>query len=258
MRGLSRSNLNVIIFICMGAIIWINLNHNRQEDVVLEPLKIPALNDGGWSRWSNQEQVSVLLRAGGTTEGGVLVVRSASGSQHIRLPASDWAPPLREQLANLPAQTPAVVLISGPWSATDQQAMAALIIRERQLQPLSASVEHWPSCIASHLPGALWLGEYVGVTWQSLNELPAMLGKTTIPDVPGREEWAIWRLDQSRQLRRAWQDEQSQIDIQADLTYHRLPDSAYQSLYLSLADAQKTEVTEALDCLLPAQVSAHE
>ena len=258
MRGLSRSTLNVIIFVCLGAIIWINLSQNRQEDVVLEPLKLPLLNEGGWSRWTNQEQVTVLLRAGGTTEGGTVLVKSAEQSQHLQLPANDWATPLQQALATLPDAVQAVVLISGPWSNTDQQAMAALIIRERSLQPLSGSIEHWPSCIAAHLPGALWLGQYYGLDWRTLAALPGTLASAAIPDLPGREDWAIWRLDQSRQLRRAWQDEQSQIDIQADLTYHRLPDSAYQSLYLSLADAQKTEVTEALDCLLPAQVSAHE
>lgn len=258
MRGLSRSHLNIVIFICLGAIIWINLTHNRQEEVVLEPLKLPALSDGGWQRWPNQEQVTVLLRAAGTTAGGSITLRSEQGLQHLHLPAQQWAPVLEQQLSTLATETPAVILISGPWQPADQQAMAALLIRDLRLQPLPASLTPWPLCLQQHMPGALWLGQFYGLNWQTLGALPEAMSSSQPPQPPLRADWAIWRLDQSRQLRRAWQDEQSQIDIQADLTYHRLPDSTYQSLYLSLADAQKTDVTEVLDCLTPAQGASHE
>ena len=250
MHGFSRTTLNVIIIICLLIISWANLSGGDDENTPLEPLHLPPLADAGWQHWLPAEGVPVRLRAGGTIDGGTLVLKTAARSEHIHLPNAGWHEVLQTELSALPLEEAAVILVSGPWPQHEQRAMAALLIRSLRLQPLPASVEDWPDCVRAHPAGALWLAQQAGLDWQTLTVLPQQLQQFR-PRLPERDVWAEWRLEQSRQLRRAWQDEQTQIDIQADLAYHRLPDGAYQTLYLALADAQKTEVSDALACLVP-------
>jgi len=250
LQGLSRKTLNIIILVCLVAVVWLNMAGKHPDQPIPEPLKLPPLHNDGWRNWNNQEQVTVLLHAGGTIDGGTLVIRSAEQNLHITLPASDWSISLYAALKTAPSDQPAAILISGPWSDNEKQAIAALVIREQKLLPLQQithSTELWPACVRNHLPGSLWLAQQQGLEWQQLGQLPLQLNPDTV--LPSQQEWEVWRLQQSRELRRHWQDEQSQIDIQADLAYHRLPTQAYSDLYLALADAQPGDVAAALSCL---------
>jgi len=257
LHGLSRTALNIIIIVCLLLISWIHLSQKDVENEPLEPLQLPSLNSGEWTYWTNNEGVSVLLRAGGNTDGGWLLLRGQQKSQPLFLPASNWADALRPQLASLPGkEEAAAVVISGPWPVSEQQAMAALVIQQQQLHGGNGSRQHWDSCLRQHSAGALWLADQLSLPWYKLAQLTRSQAETLSP--PARTEWADWRLQRSRELRRQWQDEQGLIDIQADLAYHRLPDGTYQALYQSLADAQKTEVTEAMHCLPSQQGSPNE
>lgn len=258
MHGLSRTSLNIIIVVCLIVISWIHLSGDDADETLLEPLQQPALYDPHWQSWPNAEQVTVLLRRGGTTAGGRVVLRNASGHRHFDLPADNWTIPLQQQLTGLHQALPGVILVSGPWSDLEQQAIAALLIRELQIQPLPPSSELWPACLSNHLPGALWLAQQAGLSWQTLKQLPQALAQQAPPLLPGQQQWADWRLQQSRTLRRHWQDDGTQIDIQADLAYHRLPENAYRSVYDALADAQKSDVAAALSCLAPDVQESHE
>ncbi len=134
-HGLSRTTLNIIVFLCLLLISWIHLGGRDAEEQPLVALRLPGLSAAGWSFWPNTEQVSVWLRAGGTIEGGWLTLRSQQGTQQLSLPANDWLPTLQQALPSLPHNLPAVVLLSGPWPASEQQLMAAFLIREQHLQP---------------------------------------------------------------------------------------------------------------------------
>ncbi|MAD45412.1 MAG: hypothetical protein CMH98_10430 [Oceanospirillaceae bacterium] len=252
LQGLSRKSLNIIILVCLVVITWLNLAGGEDQEPPLEPLALPPLHDPQWQIWPNNEGVTVLLRAGGTIKGGTLAIRGAEQTQQIALPNASWTIPLYRALDTAPAEEPAALLISGPWPASEKQAMAALVIREQKLQPLATTTESWPQCIRSHMPGALWLAQQQGKDWQQLGQLaddPAATGITP----PAQQAWAVWRLQQSRELRRRWQNEQTQIDIQADLAYHRLPFQAYSQLYESLADARPGEVRQVQNCLTRTQ-----
>lgn len=248
-HGLSRTTLNIIVFLCLLLISWIHLSGRDAEEQPLEALHLPELSAAGWSFWPNTEQVSVWLRPGGTIEGGWLTLRSQQGTQQLSLPANDWLPTLQQALPSLPHNLPAVVLLSGPWPTSEQQLMAAFLIREQHLQPLTRAVNDWPACMREHPAGALWLGQQLGLDWNVLAALPGTLASSLVPTLPTRAEWAQWRLQHSRQLRQQWQDEQGQIDIQAALAYHRLPADTYQLLYNALSDAQKTAPATTLNCL---------
>ncbi len=252
LHGLSRTALNIIIIVCLLLISWIHLSQKDVENEPLEPLQLPPLSNGEWTYWTNNESVSVMLRAGGNIDGGWLLLRGQQKNPALFLPAGNWANALQPQLASLPIKDEsAAVVISGPWSVAEQQAMAALVIQQQQLHGGNESRLHWHSCLRQHSAGALWLADQLSLPWYQLAQLTqARVAAITPPD---RSDWADWRLQRSRELRRHWQDEQGLIDIQADLAYHRLPDGTYQALYQSLADAQKTEVTEAMRCLPPQQ-----
>src|SRR5690606_30493061 len=148
----------------------------------------------GWSFWPNTEQVSVWLRPGGTIEGGWLTLRSQQGNQHLSLPANDWLPTLQQALPTLAQDVPAVIVISGPWPASEQPLMAAFLIREQRLQPLAQNVNDWPVCLREHPAGALWLGQQYGLNWPALTQLPETLMNQPLPVLPTRDEWAQWRL----------------------------------------------------------------
>lgn len=251
LHGLSRTTLNIIVFLCLLLISWIHLGGRDAEEQPLEALHLPELGAGGWSFWPNTEQISVWLRPGGTIEGGWLTLRSQQGTQQLSLPTNDWLPTLQQALPSLPHNLPAVVLLSGPWPASEQQLMAAFLIREQHLQPLAQAADDWPACLLVHPAGALWLGQQLGLDWPALAQLPETLTDQPLPILPTRDQWAQWRLQHSRQLRQQWQDEQGQIDIQAALAYHRLPADTYQLLYNALSDAQKTAPAALLACLNP-------
>ena len=251
MYGLSRTTLNVIIFLCLLLISWIHLGNRNEEDQPLETLALPALTDAGWQLWPNAEQVTVWLRAGGTLNGGWLALQSEQELWRQMLPASDWLPALQQHLQDMPSDTPAVVLISGPWPQAEQALLAAWLIRERRLQQQPETTTNWPVCVRDHMAGALWLGQQLGLDWSVLAAVPGTLASIPVPTLPTRAEWAQWRLEQSRQLRQQWQDESGQIDIQAALAYHRLPADTYQQLYSALSDAQKTAPAALLACLNP-------
>jgi len=248
-HGLSRTTLNIIVFLCLLLISWIHLSGRDAEEQPLEALHLPELSAAGWSFWPNTEQVSVWLRAGSTLSDGRLQLRSQHGAQTLTLPTQNWLPALQQALPTLAQNEPAVIVISGPWPASEQQLMAAFLIREQHLQPLTRAVNDWPACLREHPAGALWLGQQYGLAWPALAQLPATLTNKPLPVLPTRDQWAQWRLQHSRQLRQQWQDEQGQIDIQAALAYHRLPADTYQLLYNALSDAQKTAPATTLNCL---------
>src|SRR5690606_7313905 len=200
-HGLSRTTLNIIVFLCLLLISWIHLGGRDAEEQPLEALHLPELSAAGWSFWPNTEQVSVWLRPGGTIEGGWLTLRSQQGTQQLSLPANDWLPTLQQALPSLPHNLPAVIVISGPWSASEQQLMAAVLIREQHLQPLTRAVEDWPACLREHPAGAQRLGQQYGLAWPALAELPATLANQPLLALPTRDQWAQWRLQHSRQLR---------------------------------------------------------
>src|SRR5690606_18918041 len=249
LHGLSRTTLNIIVFLCLLLISWIHLSGRDAEEQPLAAWRLRGLSAAGWPFGPNTEQVSVWLRPGGTIEGGWLTLRSQQGTQQLSLPANDWLPTLQQALPSLPHNLPAVVLLSGPWPASEQQLMAAFLIREQHLQPLAQAADDWPACLRVHPAGALWLGQQYGLDWPALAQLPETLTSQPLPALPTRDQWAQWRLQHSRQLRQQWQDEQGQIDIQAALAYHRLPADTYQLLYNALSDAQKTAPATTLNCL---------
>ena len=251
LHGLSRTTLNIIIFLCLLLISWIHLGGRDAEEQPLEALPLPELSPAGWNLWPNAEQVPVWLRAGGTLDGGRLQLRSQHGAQTLTLPAQNWLPALQQALPTLAQNVPAVMLISGPWPVGEQSLMAAFLIREQHLQPLAQAVNDWPDCLRAHPAGTLWLGQQFGLDWSVLAALPGTLASSPVPTLPTRAEWAQWRLEKSRQLRQQWQEEQGQIDIQATLAYHRLPADTYQLLYNALRDAQKTAPAALLACLNP-------
>lgn len=251
LHGLSRVTLNIIIFLCLLLISWIHLSGRDPEQQPLEPLPLPPLHAAGWQHWPNNEQVSVWLRAGGSLAGGWLTLYSQQQQQTLALPANNWRPAVQAALPSLPHNEPAVLLLSGPWPLPEQQFLAALVVRELQLQPLPGPAADWPHCVYQHPAGALWLGQQLGLDWLALGDLPQALTTQPLPALPTREQWAQWRLQHSRQLRQQWQDEQGQIDIQAALAYHRLPAEIYQQLYSALSDAPKTAPAALLACLNP-------
>src|SRR5690606_33970053 len=87
----------------------------------------------------------------------------------------------------------------GPWPASEQQLMAAFLIREQHLQPLTRAVNDWPACLREHPAGALWLGQQYGLAWPALAQLPATLTNKPLPVLPTRDQWAQWRLQPLQQ-----------------------------------------------------------
>lgn len=250
-NGLSRTTLNIIIFVCLLAITWLHLGSRDPEEQPLDDLLLPELTEAGWEYHGQTGQVPVWLRPGGTAAGGLLAIRSSQGLRTLSLPAADWLKAVQQQQATLPDNVPAVLLISGPWPLAEQALLAAWLIGEQRLQPLPGTDIHWPSCVREHPAGALWLGQQYGLDWTTLAALPGTLASSPAPDLPTRQAWEQWRLEQSRSMRRHWQDEQGQIDIQAAVAYHRLPADTYRQLYQTLGSSQKTAVAALLDCLQP-------
>lgn len=249
MRTLSRPTLNALILLCMAVILWLNLSQ-PSTPARLPDLALPALTSADWHYRLSGDGVEIWLRAGGTVQGGTLALATASHTQRLPLPA-EYNPADLNALAITPEQA-VILLISGPWPLRAQQQLAATLIRQFRLQPLTLQPLLWPGCLQRHAAGALWLAQQQQRPWWQLPLLTASLAAA----LPGNDDWADWRLQQSRTLRQQWQDEQGQIDIQARLAYHRLPDNTYPALYQALGQAQPTDVADALSCLPPPAVQA--
>src|SRR5690606_41711899 len=92
LHGLSRTTLNIIVFLCLLLISWIHLSGRDAEEQPLEALHLPELSAAGWSFWPNTEQVSVWLRAGGALSRGRLQLRRQHGAEGLTLPTQNWRP----------------------------------------------------------------------------------------------------------------------------------------------------------------------
>lgn len=256
LHGFSRTTLSALIIICLLLISWINLGWKDEEQQPLPALQQPPLAATGWQFWQSLEGVGVYLRSAGDVNGGYLALRTTSAVYTLKLPATDWAESLKQQLPGNLKGGPALLMIAGPWDELSQKTMAAYVIRSLNLQPLQPLSGSLPACIQEHLAGALWLGQKLGLEWQVLAALPGTLASTSpsyMPPLPQRSDWDNWRTEQSRSLRQRWQDDRDQIDIQADLAYYRLPEDLYRQLYTQLGQSQKTAPAELLHCLSAAQ-----
>ncbi len=259
LHGFSRTTLSVLIIVCLLLISWIHLGFKDEEEQPLPALTQPLLADAGWRYWQSLEGVGVYLRSAGDVNGGYLALRTTSAVYTLKLPATDWAESLKQQLPGNLKGGPALLLIAGPWDELSQKTMAAYVIRSLNLQPLEPAGGPLPACIAEHLAGALWLTQALlpasalqpAHAWAALYSLPDSLALLTRPDATGptRSAWAEWRLEQTRILRQNWQNDLSQIDIQADLAYYRPPEDLYRQLYHQLGQSQKTAPAELLQCL---------
>ncbi|ASP38119.1 hypothetical protein CHH28_05215 [Bacterioplanes sanyensis] len=241
----SRPTLTVIMLSSMLLIVIINLRHQHQQDMPLEPMSLAPLAQQVWDTWRTQEGVQIwhAMQAGQTGQLTLLFDDGSTGQQPLS--SDDWA----QQLRALPPASQArsaTMLLHGPWTQQEAQAMAAYIVQHQRLTALTHRSSELLICIAEQLPGALWIAEQQGRDWHQLAELQPL----TEPSWPDRNQWQSWRQQQAQRLRQAWLSTAGQIDIRRHLAYHRWSEDVYRQLYQSLADSQRTAPQQAQQCLL--------
>lgn len=236
----SRRSLNIIIFCCLGIISWIHLGQSDIETEPLEPLNLPPLGSQPWQSWQSREGLTSYWQQKSSEKGQV---RIALSQRQINwtLPAQNWDAALREQVSNagLPAQTEAsAILLHGPWSALEMQAISAYLIKHLALtQSNSQSRPSLGHCEHNFPAGSLWFRDH----WSAPQP-------GTGKQAPLRQQWQEFRTQQSQKLRQQWLSHSGQLDIQTDIAYHRPPADYYQRLYQQLGTSQKTAVTDYLAC----------
>ena len=78
--------------------------------------------------------------------------------------------------------------------------------------------------------------------------LPAT-AEITSTETPSRDEWQNFRTHALRDLREKWLSPSAAIDIQAELAYHRWPNTYFYDLYQDLSQAQRTAPMAFANCL---------
>ncbi len=247
----SRPTVTAIMLSSMLLIVVINLRYQHQEDMPLEPLNLPPLPQQVWHGWRSQEGVQVWHAMQAGQQGELMWLYDDGSSARQTLPSDDWA----SQLAQLPRQTTstaATLLLQGPWTRREAEAISAYVIKRQRLTELTYPGSDLLICLSEQLPGALWLAQQQNKHWQQLAQLSAL----TEPTWPDRQQWQQWRQQQARQLRQSWLSAAGQIDIRRHLAYHRWSEDLYQQLYQALGNSQRTAPQQAQQCLLTTSTSS--
>ena len=254
-HSFSRRMLNALIIGCLLIITWVQLGFNDNEDTPLERLSTAPLSDTGWHYWHSNENVPVVWQTLGADQLRVVVLRANDKPLHVSLPLSDWASVLSNALPQTTiSSVQGVVALQGAADKTTMQQAAAYIIRQLQLTPPNYQISE---CQLEHLAGAYWWNQQAG---QSLAQ-PAEhfvinpTGQRVLtqslqnPALPTRDEWQSFRVRSVRELRQTWLSSSAAIDIQAELAYHRWPETYFYDLYQDLTKARRTAPAAFAECL---------
>jgi len=239
--GLNRRSLNVIIFVSMVAIVWINLRHS-DETSILEPLDLAPLPSQSWQTITTQENVPVRWQTLRSDQLTIAISGEDNYRLHLSVPATNWAVALKDAIPGLPASRPAGIAMQGPLTAGEMTMAAAWLISHLQLHAPGQKTEQSPdqhqelgarqACQTSYPAGAHWWNDRAGAGWAT----PAS------PDAaaagPDNRQWADFRQAATRMLRQDWMSANRIIDIQSELAYHRWPENYLQALYADLGVAQ--------------------
>ncbi|MEQ3695240.1 MAG: hypothetical protein ACPGGD_03485 [Thalassolituus sp.] len=243
-HGFSRRTLNVIIIGCLLVITGIQFGFKDNEDTPLEPIAAAPLSDTGWHQWQSNEDVPVSWQTFGTKELHIVIQREALPPIKLNLMLSRWATELSQafnEISEAATAIPGAIALQGATDPTTMQQAAAYVIRQLQLTPPNHQ-EH--KCQLDHLAGAYWWNQQDG---RSL-ALPAT-AEITSTETPSRDEWQNFRTHALRDLREKWLSPSAAIDIQAELAYHRWPNTYFYDLYQDLSQAQRTAPMTFADCL---------
>lgn len=242
-HGFSRRMLNVLIIGCLLIITWVQLGLKNDEDTPLEPLSVAPLSDTGWQFWQSNEEVPVVWQTLGADKLRIVVKRANAQPLQLSLPVNDWAKALNNELPTAKSSTTGAVVLQGAVDSITMQQAAAFVIRRLQLTPPAKSAESH-SCQLEHLAGAYWWNHKAG---QSL-AMPAQIALDKYP-LPTRDEWQDFRQSAVHELRQKWLSASDAIDIQAELAYHRWPETYFYDLYQDIAEAQRTAPEAYATCL---------
>lgn len=258
-----RPTLVAIMLICLAVISWIHLSDHEADDIPLPPLTQAPWPESLWQTWQSHEGITVYWQSRALPTGQIhLVTPERATPQLIATLNKDSAvPELLSQLNPATAEIAihkqaSLLLIHGPWSASDMQTLAAIVIHQWQLKPWPRSTTHiapgiapdFAQCIATHRSAAAWWAEQQGLSWyqQTQLDIETVLAQSSRPN---RAEWQAWRSQQSRSwYQRALADE-GQVDIQSNLAYHQLPYHLLALWYDDLARSQVQQVVDFQQCL---------
>ncbi|MDF1764346.1 MAG: hypothetical protein P1U57_13135 [Oleibacter sp.] len=106
------------------------------------------------------------------------------------------------------------------------------------------------SALSSSSDTPLAIPSFIAATpvWKE-QHLRTKSGIAAAQAVTSRDQWQAFRQNAVKQLRQQWLNPQQNIDIQADLAYHNLPDDFYQLLYQDLGRSQWTAPRDYETCL---------
>ncbi|AHK17179.1 MULTISPECIES: hypothetical protein [Thalassolituus] len=244
LQGFSKTTLNVIVLGCLALIAWINLAHQNPEDTPLDALNQAPLSERPWHAWQSLEG-TWLYWQNIRSENVVVKVRmegesfSAPVDIDSELPLDQWAQLLIEQLKDAPTNRAGILFIQGPLDERSLQTAAAYAIRTLALRPLT---QHQPNaCLELYPAGARWFSAAQQQSWA--------LASAATNALPDRSQWQAFRIQQSSELRDLWFSDAGQVDIQADLAYHSLPNNFFSLLYRDLGESQKTAASDYQDCM---------
>lgn len=243
LQGFSKTTLNILILGCLALIAWINLAHQDPEDTPLDALNQMPLSDrpwhtwqsleGAWLYWQNirSESVRVKVRFGDDS-GEALEINS-------ELPTNLWAELLIEHLRDAPSNRTGILFIQGPLDERSLQTAAAYAIRTLALRPIPERSIN--PCLELYPAGARWFSAAQNQSWASTPRATAPL--------PDRSQWQAFRIQQSSELGDLWFSDAGQVDIQADLAYHSLPNNFFSLLYKDIGVSQKTAASDYQHCM---------
>lgn len=254
-----RPTLVGIMLMCLLIISWIHLANHEADDIPLPPLAQAPWPESLWQTWQSHEGVTVHWQSRAHATGTLywLHPKHAAPSFIATLDSNASVSSLLDQIAPrtvdiADAAQPAILLIHGPWSATDMHTLAAIVIHQWRLQPWPASTARphpaLAHCISTHPSAAFWWAEQQALTWyqQSQLNIDAVLTQHALPN---RTEWQAWRSQQSRKWYQLALSDDGQIDIQANLAYHQLPYRLLAQWYDDLARSQALQVFDFQQCL---------
>lgn len=259
-----RPTLVAIMLVCLLVISWIHLGDHDADDIPLPPLQQAPWPESTWQSWQSHEGVMVYWQSRAQPTGQIhLVTPEQAQPQRIATLNKDSAvPELLSQLNPATAQVAihdqaSLLLIHGPWNATDMHTLAAIVIHQWQLKPWPSSTTHiapgiapdLAQCIATHRSAAAWWAEQQGLSWYQHAQLDrsAVMTHQTLPN---RAEWQAWRSQQSREWYQRALSDDGQVDIQANLAYHRLSYRQLAQWYDDLARSQAQQVVDFQQCLV--------
>lgn len=266
-HGFSRRMLNVLIIGCLLIITWIQFGFQDNEETPLEPLHAPPLSDLGWHYWRSNENVPVAWQTFGHDQLHLVIQREKHEPLHLSLPLDNWASALSHALPRESNSTKGVVVLQGSADTATMQQAAAFVIRQLQLMPPEIQTNN---CQLEYLAGAYWWNHRTGnslaepavvdrhshaLSDTSLSQgtsgankiVPSNIAQNTT--LPTRDEWQSFRENAVHELRQKWLSPSAAIDIQAELAYHRWPETYFYDLYQDLATAQRTAPAAFVECL---------